>query len=161
MLTSSLSGQDPELIARLARVPANPGGEMPWELELMGAVAAARSHEEARACANEVLIDADARLGWGAHVPVGCARIALFGAMFAAVLLLMREPRLTLQVLDVVAIGASGALISMFLGKEASRRARERRKQVDTLVDRLMRLRGYALPNAGQGARRPAGGEPE
>ncbi len=114
-----------------------------WEAELIRGVAEAPSEEHARAALNEALFEADTRLDWGARIPATCARVALSGALLAGVLLLAREARLTMEVVDVVALGAAGAIIASTIGAEAGRVARLKRASIDGLADRVLAVRGY------------------
>ncbi|MBI5531469.1 MAG: hypothetical protein HY898_02060 [Deltaproteobacteria bacterium] len=145
MLAKALpKGVAPEFVRRLASVQAKDDADVPWEGELLRAVSEARTQEEARAGANEILLDVESRFSWGTHVPAASARIALFGALLAGVLLLARDARLTNEIVDVVALGAGGAMISLMAGTEATKNARARRKAVDVLVDRVLAARGLA-----------------
>lgn len=114
---------------------------LPWEDAVIRSVMGASSQEEAAAAVNEVLLDLDARLRWGAHIPATCARISLFGALLAGVLLIARDARLTVAVIDIVAFGGGGAVISLMAGSEALRMAKAKRKAVDEFMNRLLIVR--------------------
>lgn len=138
-----MSGQGGEQsVSRLAEA-AEAAGPQGWESEMLRGIADAPTEEHARAALNEALLDADDALGWGARIPATCARVALTGALLAGVLILAREARLTLEVVDVVALGGAGAIVAGAIGAEASRLAREKRRAIDGLTDRLMAARGY------------------
>jgi hypothetical protein len=153
-------GGSSERLARLVQAQGTDDADGTWEGELLRAVSGAGSHEAARAAANEVLLDVEAKLAWGAHFPAAFARISLFGALLAGVLLVSREARLTPEVLDVIALGAAGAMVSIMAGVEATKMARSRRKSVDKFVDRLMVAGGWQR-SEGEGAGRAAEKEPE
>jgi len=131
-----------QAVARLAEA-AEAEGLPGWEAEMFKGIAEAPNEEHARAALNEALLDADDALAWGARIPATCARVALTGALLAGVLILAREARLTLEVVDVVALGGAGAIVSGAIGAEASRIAREKRRAIDGLSDRLMAARGF------------------
>ena len=149
-LTKAIAaGGSTESLGQLAELQSADDADQTWEGELLRALVGARTEEEARAGANEVLLDVEARLTWGAHIPAACARISLFGALLAGVLLLMRDVRLTAEVLDVIALGGAGAMISMVAGAEAQKMAKRMRKAVDALVDAVMKARGFEQEPAG------------
>jgi len=162
LITKQLASQGArEFVRRLTVAQAEDDADRPWEGELFRVIDKAGNQEEARAGANEILLDVESRFSWGAHVPAACARIALFGALLAAVLLLGRDARLTSEIVDVVALGGSGAMISLMAGSEAQKAAKAKRKAVDLLVDRLLAAReqGGAL-SASETTRMRVGGEP-
>ena len=131
------------------RVLSQPGGLMrfrgamqaeadTWEARLVRDIAAARSRDAAQAEVNAALLDLDARLSSNTRTYAACARICVFGALIGAAWLFMEGRGLTVGVVDVFAVGASGVLCVVAAGKEAKRLVRERRREVDGWVERLV-----------------------
>jgi hypothetical protein len=116
-----------------------------YEAELCEAIFCAANAEHAQALVNEVLWELEGRLSWGAMLPSVCARISLFGAMFAMALLLASEAKFSTELVDVAALGGSGTLVAMSVGREASRVAARTRSVVDQSVERLLRKRWLQL----------------
>jgi hypothetical protein len=109
-----------------------------WEPELVRGVLEARTDDEARAAANEVLLDVGASLSWATSAPAVGVRVALLGTVLAVALLIARDASVSLELLDVVALGGGGAMVALSAAAQARRLARELRKAVDELADRTL-----------------------
>lgn len=112
-----------------------------WEALLISQIVGARSPEEAQAEANAALLDIDGRLMTATKVYVACARIAVFGCLIGAAILFMAGNGLSVAVVDVFGIGASGVFVSLVAGKEARRLVTRKREEVDVWVESLVALR--------------------
>ncbi len=134
-----LRGAGPGAAVRLERAFATDRDA--WEASLVSQVVGARSLEEAQAEANAWLMEVDGRLTNATRVYAACARIAVFGCLLGAAVLFMTGKGLTIQVIDVFAIGASGVLVTLAAGKEAGKVVKHKREAVDEWVELVLRSR--------------------
>jgi hypothetical protein len=126
-----------ETLRRLAAETRAAGAR--WETELLDDVLAATGNQARVASANEHLGDLDARLDWGRFIPSAAARLSMAVPLCAVFGGLARKMLAWPSVLAAFACAGGGAVVSLWVGREADRAAAGVRQGVDTLVERLLR----------------------
>ncbi len=124
-------------------LPCYEAGQNGWEADLVRTVCEARTSHEAMMMANEVLLDLDSTLGWGAHLPGICARIAVFGALIGVALVLSSGAAMSTELVDVIAVGGAGMLVATSCGAQSRKVADLQRRKIDRFVDALFRSCGF------------------
>jgi hypothetical protein len=110
-----------------------------WEADLLDDILAAANDAARVALANEHLDDLAARLDWGSHIPVAAARLSIAAPLCAAFFSLARARLEWSSVVPVIVCAGLGAVVCLWVGREADRFAARLREGVDLLVERALR----------------------
>jgi hypothetical protein len=110
-----------------------------WEADLLDDICGATSDGARVALANEHLGDVAARLDWGSHIPVAAARLSIATPLCAAFFSLARGRVDWSSLVPVVVCAGTGAVASLWIGREADRSASRLREGIDLLVERALR----------------------
>jgi hypothetical protein len=125
---------------RLRRVAAQArAAGATWEADLIDDVIGAGSEAARVALANEHLGDLAARLDWGSHIPVAASRLSIAVPLCAMFFSLARGALAWSSILPTALCAGAGAVVSLWVGREADRVAARQREGVDLLVERSLR----------------------
>jgi hypothetical protein len=110
-----------------------------WEADFLDDVIAAPGEAARVALANEHLGDLAACLEWGGQIPALAARLSIAIPLCAVFFSLARGGLAWAAVLPAVVCAGVGAVVSLWVGREADRAAAALREGVDMLVERSLR----------------------
>jgi hypothetical protein len=105
-----------------------------WEAEFFGDLSRARDERECVAVTNEHLGDLASRLGWGARIPIGAARVSLAGSLAIAFFWIAGGRGGWVSLSPLVLSAGLGFFGSSWAGRRADRVADRLRRETDTLV---------------------------